>query len=271
MSARLWGGTGLAIVMGAVPVLDPVAAPAWSAASATVRPGETAPAPTAGPSALPGTGTAADTDGKPGAAPLTVAGALAQLQTLYRQAGAAETDYRTVKKQLVAQRTRTIALNRGLKAARKALAASRDEVGRIAREQYQGRSEVGELSRYLQIFLGREPQRALDERHLWERVAADRLATLDRLRDDTRRATTLAAASRQAYDRELKLAARQQEARRTAADRLAAVEELLASLSPDQLTALAAVEGGELTAGGSANPSRSPEETATDDSATDTD
>ncbi|MFE5852173.1 hypothetical protein ACFQ61_02945 [Streptomyces sp. NPDC056500] len=261
MSARLLGAVCMAILVGAAPVVGSTAAhgPLQGTASALTQPAATDPdTDTTAPGAVAGT------DEKPGAAPLTVATALTQLQTLYRQAGTAEAEYRTVKRQLVAQRTRTIELTRGLRAARKALADSRDEVGRIAREQYQGRSELGELSRYLQIFLAREPERALDERHLWERVAADRLATLDRLRADTRRASKLATASRRAYDRELELAARQQKARRTAADRLAAVEEVLASLSPEQLAALTALEDGELTAPRTAGPPQPPEETATD-------
>ncbi|MFE3016053.1 hypothetical protein [Streptomyces sp. NPDC059256] len=273
MSARWLGAVCMAIVVGAAPVVGSTEAPGplRGTASALTRPAATdpdtdttAPEPAPGSVAGTGAGTGTGTDEKPGAAPLTVATALTQLQTLYRQAGTAEAEYRTVKRQLVAQRTRTIELTRGLRAARKALADSRDEVGRIAREQYQGRSELGELSRYLQIFLAREPERALDERHLWERVAADRLATLDRLRADTRRAATLAAASRRAYDRELELAARQQKAQRTAADRLAAVEEVLASLSPEQLAALTALEGGDLTTPRTAGPSQPPEETATD-------
>lgn len=260
----------MAVVVGAVPVAGPLTThgqpEVWPAAA--TRAAEPAPAPSESEPAArrtPADDEPTPPEGAAGAAPLTVASALSRLGGLYRTAEAAEADYRTARRQLIAQRTATIRVGQRLSAARDALADSRGEVGRIAREQYQGRSELGELSRYLRVFLSRDPQRAVDATHLWERVAADRLATMARLTSDTRRAAALATASRKAYERELVLAARQKKARETAAARLKAIEELLASLSPTQLASLTALEEGRLLLG--AKPPRPPEEAAADESA----
>jgi hypothetical protein len=166
-----------------------------------------------------------------------VSGVLTRLRELYRQAEAAGETYRSTEEALRAQRTETARLNRKLAKARGALALSRAEAGRIAREQYQGTSE---LSAYLELLLARDPQRALDQRHLIERAATGRLAAMARLEAGEKRSRELAAAARKALDRELVLAARKKQARDRATARLRAAEGLLASLSAEQLTALAA-------------------------------
>ncbi|UYQ64365.1 hypothetical protein [Streptomyces peucetius] len=164
------------------------------------------------------------------AAPGT-AGVLTRLRELYPQAEAAGETYRS---------TGTARLNKALAEARGALALSRAEAGRIAREQYQGTSQ---LSAYLELLLAREPQRALDQGHLIERVATGRLASMARLEAREKRSRELAAAARKALDRELVLAARKKQARDRAAARLRSAEGLLASLSAEQLTALATAQG----------------------------
>jgi hypothetical protein len=168
-----------------------------------------------------------------------VSGVLTRLRELYRQAVAAGETYRSTEEALRAQRTETARLNRELAKARGALALSRAEAGRIAREQYQGTSE---LSAYLELLLARDPQRALDQRHLIERAATGRLAAMARLEAGEKRSRELAAAARKALDRELVLAARKKQARDRATARLRAAEGLLASLSAEQLTALAAAQ-----------------------------
>lgn len=262
----------MAVVMGAVPVVGPLTTPGPPEVSASAATGATGPGPSPGggePSAerTPTPSEPAGPAGAPGRAPLTVATALTELGTLHREAEAADARYRTAKRQLIVQRTRTIGIGQRLTAARRALADSRVEVGRIAREQYQGQSELGELSQYLRVLLSRDPQRAVDTTHLWERIAADRLATVARLTTDTRRASSLAAASRKAYDRELALAARQKKAQETAAARLKAIEELLASLSPAQLAALAEVENGRVPLG--TEPPRPLDEATADETTAD--
>ncbi|MFF3290706.1 hypothetical protein [Streptomyces sp. NPDC003023] len=177
--------------------------------------------------------------GEPAGAP-DMTGVLTRLRELYRQAEEAGAAYRSIEAALRAQRSETARLNRAADRARGALALSRAEAGRIAREQYQGTSE---LSAYLELLLAREPQRALDQRHLIERAAAGRIATIARLEAGEKRSGELAAASRRALERELVLAARQQQARDRATARLRSAEGLLASLSAGELTALAAEHG----------------------------
>ncbi|WP_406303068.1 NlpC/P60 family protein [Streptomyces sp. NBC_00885] len=164
---------------------------------------------------------------------------LTQLQTLYRQAEAAGERYNTTEEELTAQRAETARLGRELAKARSALSASRGEAGRLARLQYQGQSE---LSSYLQLLLARNPRQALDQDHLIERAALGRLATTARLETGARRAAGLEAASRKALGKEQTLAARQKKSSEAATARLRAVEAMLASLSPEQIAGLAALE-----------------------------
>lgn len=164
---------------------------------------------------------------------------LTQLQTLYRQAEAAGERYNATEEELTAQRAETARLGRELAKARSALSASRGEAGRLARLQYQGQSE---LSSYLQLLLARNPRQALDQDHLIERAALGRLATTARLETGARRAAGLEAASRKALGKEQTLAARQKKSSEAATARLRAVEAMLASLSPEQIAGLAALE-----------------------------
>jgi cell wall-associated NlpC family hydrolase len=169
----------------------------------------------------------------------SVAGMLTRLQTLYRQAEEAGESYNAAEEELKNQRTETVKLSRDLAKVRNALAASRGDAGRLARQQYQGRSE---LSSYLQLLLARDPQQVLDQDHLIERAASDRLATIARLEAGAKRAEGLAATSRKALDKEQVLAAKRKKARDTAMSRLKAVADTLSSLSADQIAELAALE-----------------------------
>ncbi|TQK51904.1 cell wall-associated NlpC family hydrolase [Streptomyces sp. SLBN-118] len=171
--------------------------------------------------------------------PANLAGMLTQLQTLYRQAEQAGETYNAMEEELTRQRAETARLGRELAKARKALTMSRGEAGRLARLQYQGQSE---LSAYLQLLLARNPRQALDQDHLIERAAVERLATTARLETGTRRAAGLEAASRKALHNEQTLAARRKKASEAATAKLRAVEAMLASLSPEQIASLAALE-----------------------------
>lgn len=183
---------------------------------------------------------AADPGAEPAAGPpATVSGMLTELQRRYRQAEEAGETYNAMEQELRRQRAETARLGHELAKARNAVAAGRDDAGRLAREQYQGRSE---LSSYLRLLFARNPQQALDEGHLMERLAGDRLATMTRLEWGAKRAGDLAAASRKALDREQTLAARRKQAHDRAKDRLKDVEVLLASLSPGQIAEVAALE-----------------------------
>ncbi|MGW3628362.1 NlpC/P60 family protein, partial [Streptomyces sp. NPDC000880] len=164
---------------------------------------------------------------------------LTQLQTLYRQAEEAGETYNATEEELKRQRAETARLARELAGARNALVAARGDAGRLAREQYRGRSE---LSSYLGLLLARNPRQALDQDHLIERVAADRLATMAGLEEGAKRAAGLAAASRRALDKELTLAAKHKQARDNTTARLKDIEKMLASLSAAEIAAVAALE-----------------------------
>ena len=171
--------------------------------------------------------------------PATIAGMLTELQRLYREAEEATEAYNATKTELTRQRAEVKKLSTGLTQARTALARSHDDVGRLAREQYQGQSE---LSGYLRLLLARDPQHALDEGYLLEHAARGRAATMSRLTGGEKRADALAAESRQALDVQQKLAVKQQKQRDMVRSRLLEVEKLLASLSSEQIAAVAALE-----------------------------
>lgn len=170
-----------------------------------------------------------------GAVPARVSRALTRLQGLFRQAAEASEAYSASREMLVDQAAETKRLNTALADARGALSRSRDEAGRLARRQYQGRSE---LSPYLRLLLARDPRSALEQGRLLERAADSSRATIARLEKRARRADALAAASRRAFDEQRALAERQREHRDTLRDRLNDVEEVLASLSPEELSTL---------------------------------
>lgn len=171
--------------------------------------------------------------------PTTVSGMLTQLQTLYRQTEEAGETYNATEEELRRQRAETARLGRRLARARNAVVAARGDAGRLAREQYRGRSE---LSAYLWLLFARNPKQALDQDHLMERAAADQLATMAGLETGAKRAAGLAAASRKALDKELTLAAKQKAARDNVTARLKDIEKMLASLSADEIAEVAALE-----------------------------
>ncbi|MEU3206704.1 C40 family peptidase [Streptomyces cyaneofuscatus] len=172
-------------------------------------------------------------------APKSVATLLRDLQTRYQAAEEASETYNATAEKLKQRTAQAEKVNTELAKARAALELSRGDAGRLAREQYQGRTE---FSAYLQLLLARDPLRALDQSHVVERVAAGRAATVERLTTDARRADALAAASRKAVDEEKKLAARQKKQRDTVRGKLKEVETLLATLSAEQLAQLAGLE-----------------------------
>ncbi|MGV9280765.1 NlpC/P60 family protein [Streptomyces sp. NPDC003730] len=193
-----------------------------------------APVPAA---AEPGPGTAGGPEPAGGAR--SVAGLLTDLQRLYREAEKATETYNGTEERLKAQRARVLRLNAELTRTRLSLSDSRVAAGRLARQQYQSSSD---LSPYLRLLLARDPQHALEQGHVIGRLSEERAKTVGRLTGDTRKADELAGRARAALDRQVALAARQAKERDAVRERLHAVEEMLASLTPEQLAALAALE-----------------------------
>ncbi|MEU8487856.1 NlpC/P60 family protein [Streptomyces sp. NPDC048641] len=200
---------------------------AAAVASVLVAPGPVAAAPTPAPDPLPAPGRA------------SVATLLTDLQRLYREAEKATETYNATADKLKKRRKAAAGLTRRLARARTSLHDSRDAAGRLAREQYQGSSNI---SPYLRLLLARDPQHALDQGHVIRRVAQERMATVDRLVGGQKRADYLAAQARKALDEQARLSQRQKRDRDGVQARLKAVEKLLASLGPERLAELTRLE-----------------------------
>lgn len=164
---------------------------------------------------------------------------LTDLQELYRKAEESTETYNAAEEKLKDQRAEVTRLNGSLARARTSVRDSRGEAGLFARQQYQGRTNI---SPYVHLLLARNPQQALDQGHVIGRVSAERAATVERLVGGEKKASALAARAKGALATQVALAAREKEARDSAEDRLKEVEELLASLSTEQLEELAKAE-----------------------------
>ncbi|MEV0324409.1 NlpC/P60 family protein [Streptomyces sp. NPDC050658] len=164
---------------------------------------------------------------------------LTDLQGLYQNAEDATETYNATEEKLKKQRTEVARLNRGLAKARASVRDSRGDAGRFARQQYQGTSD---FSPYVRLLLARNPQQALDQGHVLGRVAAERAAAVDRLVGGEKKAAGLAAEAKGALAAQVALAERQKKNRDKVKGRLKEVEDLLASLTAEQLAELARAE-----------------------------
>ncbi|MEU7663404.1 C40 family peptidase [Streptomyces lincolnensis] len=169
----------------------------------------------------------------------SVAELLTDLQRLYREAEEATETYNATEERLRRQRAETDRLEQELARARLSLHDSRGAAGRLARQQYQSSTA---LSPYVRLLLARDPQHALDQGHVIGRLARERAETVGRLTGDEERTAHLTRAARKALDTQLTLAARHKKDRDGVRGKLQDVEGLLASLSAEQLAALAELE-----------------------------
>jgi cell wall-associated NlpC family hydrolase len=169
----------------------------------------------------------------------SVAGLLTDLQQLYRKAERATEAYNATEEKLKKQRAETDRLDRALARTRLSLHDSRSAAGRLARQQYQSSTDI---SPYVRLLLARDPQHAIDQGHVIGRLARERAETVGRLTGSERKANDLARKARRALDQQLALTERRKKERDEVRERLHDVEELLSSLSRDQLTALASFE-----------------------------
>ncbi|MFG2591527.1 NlpC/P60 family protein [Streptomyces sp. NPDC048438] len=172
-------------------------------------------------------------------APGSVAGLLKQLQTAYRKAEEAGELYNGTEEELKKRTAEAKKLRTELATARRALNAGRRDAGRLARDQYQGSTD---FSVYMRLLLADDPARALEQSHVIERAQAGRSAVVARLTGAERHAEVLAARSRAAQERQRVLAERQKKQRDTVQSGLKAIEAMLASLSAEQLAAVAKLE-----------------------------
>ncbi|MGW0141028.1 NlpC/P60 family protein [Streptomyces calvus] len=194
----------------------------------------------------------------------SVARLLTRLQTLYREAEKATETYNATEERLTKQRAETRRLDLALARARTSLHDSRGAAGRLARQQYQS---LTVLSPYLRLLLARDPQGALDQGQVIGRLARQRATTVGRLTGEAEKADALARRARQALDVQARLTERRGKERDEVRRRLHDVEELLASLTAEELAALAELERAEvdeaqqeLVASGALSGSRPPTE-----------
>ncbi|MFI7012151.1 NlpC/P60 family protein [Streptomyces sp. NPDC050145] len=168
-----------------------------------------------------------------------VAELLTDLQGLYRKAEQATEVYNATEEKLKERKKAADKLGEELARARGDLSRSRVAAGRMAREQYQGSSDI---SPYVTLLLARDPQHALDQGHVLRRAAKEQQAAIARLVGREKKTDGLATTARAALDRQLQLTERKRKERDAVQGRLKEVEELLASLSTDQLAELARLE-----------------------------
>ncbi|MFJ3495188.1 NlpC/P60 family protein [Streptomyces sp. NPDC086091] len=164
---------------------------------------------------------------------------LTDLQKLYREAEQATEAYNATEERLTERRAEAARLGAALTRTRLSLQESRGAAGRLARQQYQNSSA---LSPYVRLLLARDPQHALDQGHVIDRVARERARTVGRLEGGERAADGLARRARAALDAQLTLTERKKKARDDVRRRLDGVQAMLASLSTGQLAAVAAAE-----------------------------
>ncbi|MFE3586589.1 NlpC/P60 family protein [Streptomyces niveus] len=169
-------------------------------------------------------------------APRSVSALLTDMRKLYQQAEEATEDYNATEVKLKAQQTKVKNVGAGLTGARESLVRSRAQIGQLARQQYQGSSQ---LSSYVELLLADDPQHALDQKHLMDRAQQGRLSTVARFTNGERRADTLAAQSRKVLAEQQALAAKQKKQRDTVRTKLTDVEKMLASLTAEQIAAIA--------------------------------
>ncbi|MGK5629053.1 hypothetical protein [Streptomyces sp. URMC 123] len=164
---------------------------------------------------------------------------VAELGRLYREARTAGEEFSEADRRLREQQAEVGELHGELAQARAGLADGRRDAARLARRQY--RQGGTGLPSFVRVLLSDDPQRTLDERHVLERLAAERAAAVGRLADGERRLDTVATRARRALDRQQSLAERRRQRREEVRDRLNAVAERLASLTPAELRALSQV------------------------------
>ncbi|MFF5495453.1 NlpC/P60 family protein [Streptomyces aquilus] len=164
---------------------------------------------------------------------------LTDLQRLYQEAEEATETYNATAEKLKEQRAEVRRLDGQLARARLSLHDSRGAAGRLARQQYQNSTDI---SPYVRLLLARDPQHALDQGHVIGQLARERAETVGRLTGSERKADGLARKARAALDRQLTLSVRQKKDRDAVRKKLDDVEELLASLTEEQLGAVAELE-----------------------------
>ncbi|TJZ46265.1 glycoside hydrolase [Streptomyces piniterrae] len=185
--------------------------------------------------------TDADADAPLSPTERTPSALLRQLQSLYRKTEESTEAYNATQEDLGEAQQHFTALDTRLAKARRQLTEARADAGRLARLQYQGAS-TGGLSSYLRILMAEDPQQAMDSGHFLQEAAAEQAATVARLTGAEKTANALAKEARASLDQQRHLTDQRRQQRDTVLEKLRAVEELLASLTEEQLTELSQLE-----------------------------
>ncbi|NSC23891.1 NlpC/P60 family protein [Streptomyces albus subsp. chlorinus] len=216
-------------------------------------------APDPGPGPLPGLAPR-PMPGPPDAGRKSVSELLGELSRLYQRTEEASEAFNGTEEKLKRQRAAARRAHKRLTRARASLATERARAGELARQQY--RRDSAGLPPAVQLLLTPEPGRLLEHGHFLQRAAGDQAETVRRLTGGERRHAAAAKKARAAVTRQERLTARKKKQRDKVRGRLRKVEELLSSLTGDQLARLHELERDRtdaaqqrLVAGGALDPS----------------
>lgn len=170
--------------------------------------------------------------------PVPLTQLLTQLQTLYQQTEAATESYNQAKETADKLRANADQVDRQLADQRVAVAASRDEIGLMARQMYQD----GGVSPYLSMLSGQTPQDFFGRRHILERAAGHQQAVLGELTSGEARLTDLNTKSQLALDKAQHAQSVTAAQKTTVETRLKQVEAILAGLTGAQIQQLQKLE-----------------------------
>lgn len=166
---------------------------------------------------------------------------LGELSGLYRSTEAASESYNAIEEKLKKQRKDTRRAQAGLARARTALADGRAHAGQLARQQYRT-GVAGGLPPAVRMLLMRDPYRFLEQGHLLRRAADSQAAAVRQLTSGEKQQATAVEQARQSLERQQKLAEKKKQQRDTVRAKLKEVEQLLASLTGEELSRMRKLE-----------------------------
>lgn len=163
---------------------------------------------------------------------------LTQLQTLYLQTEQATEAFNKAKEAAAKQRATAVLLDKQLADQRVAVAEARDQIGMLARRQYQD----GGVSPYLNLLVGDDPQQLFSQKHLLQRAAGSEADILEQLKTGEARIAVLNAGAQTALGQAQLLQTQQGAAKVQVEEHLKRVETIIAGLTGVQLDELQKLE-----------------------------
>jgi cell wall-associated NlpC family hydrolase len=212
-------------------------------ADAGTNPGTDAGTDPAAPAATPA-GTPDDAAGDPAAGSPAATSAdsltqlLSRLQSLYLQAESATESYNQAKVLADQQRAKAETIDRQLADQKVAVAASRDEIGLMARQMYQD----GGVSPYLSMLTGETPQDFFGRKHVLDRAAGHQRQVLGQLTSGVARLNDLNTQAQHALDQAQHAQDVQASKKTQVENDLHQVEATLAGLTGAQVSELQTLE-----------------------------